>query len=107
MKWSLEYLDIYHFITKCLRAALIVRYAISQYILIPLSDRHWVVEARRLFETSLARIQLDAWGIGSGEDRVYEGKDWYHEEKGEVRIARVTVLLNLNHFEVVHTVIVN
>jgi len=81
MKWSLEHSDIYHSIAKRLGAALVARHAISQYTSMPLSDRHWVVEARRLFETSLARIQLDAWGIGSGEDRVYKGEDWYHDEK--------------------------
>src|SRR5204862_4833662 len=43
----------------------------------PLSDGHWMDEARNLFETSLARIQFDAWNIASGEDQVHEGQDGF------------------------------
>lgn len=68
MKLSLENSNIYDSILKRLGTALLAQHKITQYTSEPLSDDHWMLEARRLFEISLARIQFDAWNIASGED---------------------------------------
>jgi len=80
LKWSLEHSDTYYSIAKRLGTALVAQEMISQYTSVPLSDRHWVVEAERLFATSLARIQYDVWSIGSGEDRIHLGEDGYRDD---------------------------
>lgn len=49
----------------------------SQYQSQDLGDAHWRVEAERLFQTSLARIQYDAWAIGTGEDQARVRDDGY------------------------------
>jgi hypothetical protein len=80
LKWSLEHSDTYYSIAKRLGTALVAQEMISQYTSVPLSDRHWVVEAERLFATSLARIQYDVWSVGSGEDRIHVGEDGYRDD---------------------------
>lgn len=55
-----------------LGSALVAQESISQFFSLALDDHHWRKEARRLFLTSLARIQYDAFSIGSGEDYAHE-----------------------------------
>ncbi|KAK5663828.1 hypothetical protein OQA88_31 [Cercophora sp. LCS_1] len=83
LKWSLEHSNMYYSIAKRLGTALVAQDMISQYTSVPLGDRHWVVEAERLFATSLARIQYDVWSVGSGEDRIHVGEDGYRGEAPE------------------------
>ena len=73
MKWSLEASTIKDAITWRLGSALIAQELVGQYRSLPLPDNHWEAEATRLFETSLARIQFDAFRIASGEDRNLPG----------------------------------
>jgi hypothetical protein len=73
MKWALETSTTYDSIKWRLGTALLAQEKVTQSISQPLSDSHWEVEARRLFVTSLARIQFDAWSIARGEDREQPG----------------------------------
>jgi hypothetical protein len=77
MKLSLLKSNIYDSIEKRLGSALIAQEKVSQFTSEALDDKHWMREAERLFATSLARIQFDAWSIASGEDWVHEGNDGY------------------------------
>ena len=72
-KWSLENSNIYDSIKWRLGTALLAQQSISQSVSHPLSPDQWQVEVSRLFATSLARIQYDAWGIATGEDRERPG----------------------------------
>lgn len=65
--------SIYDSILGRLGSALIAQERVSQYTSAGLGNDHWKLEAARLFATSLARIQFDAWSIASGEDRREEG----------------------------------
>jgi hypothetical protein len=76
MKWSLESSTSYDSIAWRLGTALLAQQKVGQSRSQPLSDNHWEAEAKRIFETSLARIQWDAWSIAGGEDRELPG---YHE----------------------------
>ncbi|KAK3313322.1 hypothetical protein B0H66DRAFT_565878 [Apodospora peruviana] len=69
MKLSLAFSNTYDSIVHRLGSALIAQEKISQYTSAPLADTHWMLEAERLFATSLARVQFDAWTIASGADR--------------------------------------
>jgi hypothetical protein len=80
LKWSLDHSDTYYSIAKRLGTALAAQDMISQYTSVPLGDRHWVLEAERLFATSLARVQFDAWSVGSGEDAPRLGEEGYRDE---------------------------
>ncbi|KAH7111226.1 hypothetical protein EDB81DRAFT_368049 [Dactylonectria macrodidyma] len=73
MKLSLEASNIYDAVARRLGSALIAQERVSQSASAGLRDDHWRFEAARLFATSLARIQFDAWSIASGEDREQEG----------------------------------
>jgi hypothetical protein len=55
--------------------ALVAQEKVGDYESFKLDDTQWVIESQRLFNTSLARIQYDAFdiGIGSGHE-----KDTYH-----------------------------
>jgi hypothetical protein len=77
MKLSLENSNIYDSIRTRLGDALVAQSRVSQYQSQDLGDKHWMVEAERLFQTSLARIQYDAWAIGSGEDYARVRDDGY------------------------------
>ncbi|KAF2004725.1 hypothetical protein P154DRAFT_560501 [Amniculicola lignicola CBS 123094] len=79
MKLSLLKSNTYDSIEKRLGSALIAQEKVSQFTSEALDDKHWMKEAERLFATSLARIQFDAWSIASGEDWVHEGNDGYVE----------------------------
>ncbi len=77
MKLSLETSNVHDAIVRRLGTALVAQERVSQYTSTPLADNHWQSEAERLFSTSLARIQFNAYSIASGEDRVHEGRDGY------------------------------
>lgn len=51
--------------------ALVAQEKVGDYESFRLDDNQWVIESQRLFNTSLARIQYDAFdiGIGSGHDK--------------------------------------
>lgn len=76
MKLSLEKSGIYNTIVRRLGSALIAQERVSQYNSDRLSNNHWQLEAARLFATSLALIQYEAWSIASGEDSQEEGYIW-------------------------------
>jgi hypothetical protein len=59
-------------IQKRLGSALLAQDMISQFKSRGLDDGHWMKEAKRLFLTSPARIQFDAFSIASGEDYTHE-----------------------------------
>ena len=80
MKFSLEMSSIYHSMHWRLGSSLIANSMISQYRSKALNDGHWVSEVQRMFDSTLARAQFDAWSIASGEDSVHEGPDGYVEE---------------------------
>ncbi|KAH6955848.1 hypothetical protein BKA56DRAFT_625006 [Ilyonectria sp. MPI-CAGE-AT-0026] len=65
--------NIYDSIVGRLGSALIAQERVSQSTSDGLRNDHWKLEAARLFATSLARIQYEAWSIASGEDRREEG----------------------------------
>jgi hypothetical protein len=65
---SLQQSTIYDAIALRLGTALLAQEFVSGFRSLPIQRNHWELEARQLFETSLARIQFDAWGIASGED---------------------------------------
>ena len=73
MKWSLENSNIYESIKWRLGTALLAQESVSQFVSLPLPSNQWQLEARQLFATSLARIQYDALGIATGEDRQRPG----------------------------------
>lgn len=73
MKWSLESSNIYDSIAWRLGAGLLAQEKVSQFISTPLAPNQWEIEASQLFAASLARIQYDAWGIATGEDRERPG----------------------------------
>lgn len=77
MQLALEKSTIYNAIHWRLGSALIGNDMISQYRSKPLDDQRWISEAQRVFESSLARAQFDAWSIASGEDSVLEGSGGY------------------------------
>ena len=77
MKLSLFKSNVYDSIAKRLGSALIAQDKVSQFTSEALDDKHWMKEAERLFATSLARTQFDAWSIASGEDWIHEGNDGY------------------------------
>ena len=67
MKWSLEASTMAETIKWRQGSALLAQERIGQSRSLPLANDHWKLEAARMFETSLARIQFDAWAIASGE----------------------------------------
>ena len=73
MKWSLENSNIYDSVKWRLGTALLAQESISQSVSLPLPSNQWELEASQLFATSLARIQYDALGIATGEDRQRPG----------------------------------
>ena len=73
MKWSLEKSNIYDSVKWRLGTALLAQERVSQYTSLPLPSNQWQIEASQLFATSLARIQYDALGIATGEDRQRPG----------------------------------
>jgi hypothetical protein len=89
MKWSLEASTIYYSIKWRLGTALLAQEKVSQSRSQPLSDNHWEAEAERLFKTSLARIQYDAWSIGTGEDREQPGYIETTPEEGRGKLCRL------------------
>jgi hypothetical protein len=68
-------------ITKRLGRALLAQNLVSQYFSEPISDgsdggtAQWVQEVENLIKTSLARVQINAWSVAVGEDRIHEGLD--------------------------------
>lgn len=72
LKFSLESSSIFDSINRRLGSALLAQEMVAQYNSPALNDTHWMDEAERLFATSLARIQFDAFNIASGEDQVHE-----------------------------------
>lgn len=72
MKLSLKDSTIYNSISLRLGTALVAQEMISQQNSLELPKGHWMVEAQRLFATSLALAQIKAWSISSGEDRAHE-----------------------------------
>ncbi|OCK85505.1 hypothetical protein K432DRAFT_421764 [Lepidopterella palustris CBS 459.81] len=87
MKWSLENSNIYDSIKWRLGTALLAQQKISQSVSRPLKEDHWKEEARALFETSLARIQYDAWSIANGEGREKTGYIDYTPDEGKNKLC--------------------
>ncbi len=84
MKLSLAHSDVYNSIQRRLGTGLVGQEMLSLYISVALGSQHWALEAERLFQTSLARIQFDAWNIASGQDHVHEAEDgWINETPEE------------------------
>jgi hypothetical protein len=84
MKFALAKATIYDAIQTRLGDALIAQEMITGYQSRGLvADQvetwklHWMQEVERLFQTSLARVQYDAWSIGSGEDEKRVISDGY------------------------------
>jgi hypothetical protein len=89
MKWSLENSNIYDSIKWRLGTALLAQERVSQSRSQPLSDNHWEREAEQLFKTSLARIQFDAWSIGTGEDREQPGYIEITPDEGKGKLCKL------------------
>ena len=83
MKLALKDSSIYDSIALRLGAALVAQEMIAQQLSLPLPDQHWMTEARRMFATSLALAQINAWSIASGEDQVHEGLDGWENQTPE------------------------
>jgi hypothetical protein len=73
MNYSLLYSNIFTSLALRLRTALLAQKNVSQYISPGFESDHWKLEMENLFNTSLARIQFDAWSIASGEGRGLDG----------------------------------
>ncbi|KAF1962029.1 hypothetical protein CC80DRAFT_488398 [Byssothecium circinans] len=69
--------DIYFSIAKRQGRGLQAQKVVAQYFSETLGDDPWVREVESLVTTSLARTQINAWSVASGEDSVHEGKDGY------------------------------
>ncbi|KAF2688138.1 hypothetical protein K458DRAFT_467769, partial [Lentithecium fluviatile CBS 122367] len=69
--------DIFHSIAKRQGRGLLAQKAVSQYFSENLGENPWVAEVRNLVLMALARTQINAWSIASGEDSVHEGKNGY------------------------------
>lgn len=80
MALSLLHSNTYDSIAKRLGSALLAQNKVSQYNSEALSNNHWISEMERLFSTSLARVQIDAWSIASGEDYAHVENDGYVDE---------------------------
>jgi hypothetical protein len=89
MKWSLESSTIYDSIKWRLGTALLAQEKVSQSRSRPLSDNHWEAEAERLFATSLARIQFDAWSVARGKDREQPGYVEVTPDEGRGKLCRL------------------
>jgi hypothetical protein len=76
----LENSNIYDLIKTRLGGGLVAQARVSQYQSQDLGDAFWRIEAERLFQTSLARIQYDAWAIGTGEDQARVRDDGYADD---------------------------
>ncbi|MCJ1454649.1 hypothetical protein MMC28_005002 [Mycoblastus sanguinarius] len=88
-KWSLENSNIYDSLKWRLGTALLAQESISQSISQPLAHDQWQLEAAQLFATSLARIQYDAWGIATGEDRERPGYVEVTPDEARGRLCRL------------------
>jgi hypothetical protein len=82
MNYSLLYSNMFTSLELRLRTALLAQKNVSQYISPGLEEDHWKREMENLFNTSLARIQLDALSIASGEGRGLDGFVRQLPEKG-------------------------
>ena len=80
MKLALENSNTYDSIKTRLGDGLVAQGRVSQYQSQDLGENYWRVEAERLFQTSLARIQYDAWAIGTGEDQPRVRDDGYSND---------------------------
>jgi len=100
MKWSLENSNVYDSIKWRLGTALLAQQKVSQFISRPLRDNHWETEARQLFETSLARIQFDAWGIARGEDRKQSGYVEVTPDEGKGKLCHLYKFNSTGHTNV-------
>lgn len=89
MKWSLEASNVYDAIKWRLGSALLAQQKVSSSVSQPLSDRHWEKEAERLFTTSLARIQSDAWSIATAEGRNEPGYIEVTHDEGRGRLCGI------------------
>lgn len=89
MKWSLENSNTYDSIKWRLGTALLAQESVSQSVSIPLNPYQWQLEASQLFATSLARIQYDAWGIATGEDRERPGYVEVTPDEAKGRLCRL------------------
>lgn len=88
MKFALAKATIYDAIQSRLGDALVAQEMVTGFqsrdLVADGWKLHWMQEAERLFQTSLARIQFDAWSIGSGEDEkrvLNDGYSNYTDEK--------------------------
>lgn len=87
MKWSLESSNIYDSLAWRLGAAFLAQQKVSQFISTPLAPNQWELETSQLFAASLARIQYDAWGIATGEDRERPGYVEVTPDEGRGRLC--------------------
>ncbi|KAF2684654.1 hypothetical protein K458DRAFT_431541 [Lentithecium fluviatile CBS 122367] len=74
---SLYKADIYYAIAKRQGRGLLAQNLVSQYFSEGLGDDPWVAEVQNLVSTALARAQVNAWSVASGEDSIHEGRDGY------------------------------
>jgi hypothetical protein len=72
--YSIQNSNIYYSLDARSAAALDAQKRIAKfYLSLPLAEEQWKVEAKQLFETSLARIQLNVKAIARGELAKYPG----------------------------------
>lgn len=74
---SLYKADIYFSMAKRQGRSLLAQKRVSQYFSEGLGDDPWVAEVQNLVFTALARAQINAWSVATGEDSVHEGHDGY------------------------------
>jgi hypothetical protein len=79
-KLALENSNTYDSIKTRLGDGLVAQGRVSQYQSQDLGENFWRIEAERLFQTSLARIQYDTWAIGTGEDQARVLNDGYVDD---------------------------
>ena len=73
MLLALEWCNIYDTINYRLGSGLVAQKLVRGWQSLPVAPEHWKVEAKQLFETSLARIQIDARNIAQGTAASYPG----------------------------------
>lgn len=73
MVYTLLWSNIYDTINYRLGGGLAAQKLVHGWESLPLAKEQWKVEAKQLFETSLARIQIDAWNIAQGTAASYPG----------------------------------
>jgi hypothetical protein len=82
MSYALLFSTMFDSLALRLGDALLAGQSISQYVSKALERDQWKLEMENLFNTSLARIQFDAWSISSGEGSDRDDTDRMLPEEG-------------------------